>query len=365
VSSAGTHAAPRSAIAGASRLEPVERLSELRGEWSALALASRNVFSSFEFLAGWWEHFGAGRPLRTAVLRDGDGRARLILPLYLWRGRPLRVLRFLGNGAGDLLGPVCAPELRGEAARAIERLLADPPWGWDVFVGEHLNAEAGYRECLSGLLLRREGYPLLRADGDFEHFLAARSSNFRRQARARRRRLEREHRVRFRLTADADRLDADLDTLFRLHAERWREQSSFGGPRTAFHRAFARAAFDRGWLRLRSLELDGRPVAATYGFRFAGVESVFQSGRDPRLEHESLGLVMLTEAVRDALDDGVREFRLLRGHSPYKYRFATEDEGLENIAVAAGRRGGAALAALRAVSGCAPARRLLEGPLDL
>jgi CelD/BcsL family acetyltransferase involved in cellulose biosynthesis len=365
VSSAGTLAAPRSAIAGAPRLEPVERLADLSSEWSALALESRNVFASFDFLAAWWEHFGGDRPLRAAVLRDGDGRARVILPLYQWRGRPLRVLRFLGNGAGDVLGPVCAPELRGEAAAALRRLLDDPPWPWDVFVGEHLNAEAGYRERLGGLLLRQEGYPLLRAEGDFEHFLAARSSNFRRQARARRRRLERDHRVHFRLTADPARLDDDLDTLFRLHAERWREDSSFGGPRTAFHRAFARAALDRKWLRLRILELDGRPVAASYGFRFAGVESVFQSGRDPRLEHESLGLVMLTEAVRDALDEGVREFRLLRGHSPYKYRFATEDEGLENIAVAAGRRGGAALAALRAATGCAPARRLLEGPLDL
>ena len=70
-----------------------------------------------------------------------------------------------------------------------------------------------------------------------------------------------------------------------------------------------------------------KPVAALYGFRFAGAESAYQSGRDPAFGQQPVGFVLLAHAVREALTDGMYEFRLLRGGAPYKERFATSDPG--------------------------------------
>jgi CelD/BcsL family acetyltransferase involved in cellulose biosynthesis len=361
---------PRSApaVAGtqpaAVRFELVDRLESLREEWTSLAEQGENVFATWEFATTWWEHFGDGRRLAVVGCRDSGGELFAVLPLYLWRRRPLRVVRFLGNGAGDILGPVCRPERVDAAAQALRRLLEVAPWDWDVFVGENLRGEQNWPRLLGGHLIRREGNPVLRAPEGFERFLAQRTPNFRSHVRRGERRLARRYHVRFRLS-DSTTLDADLNVLFRLHHARFGEQSSFGGGRTAFHRAFARQAQERGWLRLWILELDGRPVAAQYGFRFGGVESFYQSGRDPELRRESLGMVLLSHAIRSAAADGVREFAFLRGHEPYKYRFATDDRGLDSVCVVRGRAGAAALAVVEAVRSSPTARKLLRGPLDI
>jgi len=153
--------------------------------------------------------------------------------------------------------------------------------------------------------------------------------------------------VRFRLATDPDRLDSDLDALFALHAARWRGKRSPFAAAEAFHRDFARLAHERGRLRLWFLELDGRPAAALYGFRFGAKESFFQSGRDPAVRDGSPGFVLLAHGVEEALSAGARECNFLRGDDPYKLRLASEERTLETVALARGPLGHAALAAAR------------------
>jgi CelD/BcsL family acetyltransferase involved in cellulose biosynthesis len=359
---------PEPSVAGPQpevRFEFVDTLESLREAWVGLADQGQNVFASWEFVATWWEHFGSGRRLLTAECRDPDGELFAILPLYQWRRRPLRVIRFLGHGAGDVLGPVCGPARGQDAAQALRRLIETAPWAWDVFVGENLPGDQRWPDRLGGKLIRREGNPVLRETGDFEQFLAGRTPNFRRQFRRREQRLARSHRVRYRLS-DRTTLDADLGHLFRLHAARFGARSVFADrPRAAFHRAFAHRALERGWLRLWLLELDDRPRAALYGFRFGGVESFYQSGRDPDLEHESLGMALLTHAIRSALDDQIPELNFLRGHEPYKYRFATDDRGLESVCVTRGPAAAAALALVQAARSSRAARKVLHQPFEM
>jgi CelD/BcsL family acetyltransferase involved in cellulose biosynthesis len=346
------------------RFELVDRLESLREEWMHLAEQGQNIFATWEFATIWWEHFGAGRRLLAVGCRDSGGELFAILPLYLWRRRPLRVIRFLGHGAGDILGPVCRPERYEDAARALRRLLEVAPWDWDLFVGENLPGEQHWPGRLGGHLIRREGNPVLRESQGFEQFLARRTSNFRQQARRWERQLARGHRVGYRLS-DSTTLDADLDELFRLHEAGLGRHSAFGGRRTVFHRAFAHRAVERGWLRFWWLELDDRPVAAHYGFRFGGTESFYQSGRDPELLRESPGMALLTHAIRSALDDGVHEVAFLRGHEPYKYRFATDDCGLDSVCLPRGPAASVVLAFIQAVRSSSAARRILRGPLEM
>jgi CelD/BcsL family acetyltransferase involved in cellulose biosynthesis len=115
-------------------------------------------------------------------------------------------------------------------------------------------------------------------------------------------------------------------------------------------------AAGQGWLRLWFLEVDGEAVAALYGFRFAGIESYYQAGRDPAWNHHRVGFVLLAHAIREAAQDGVAEYRLLRGAEDYKLRFAVADPGLETVAVARGPLARAALPALAAA-------RVAPGPL--
>jgi CelD/BcsL family acetyltransferase involved in cellulose biosynthesis len=349
------------------RLEPLDALELPSAEWSELAERSRNIFATQEWTSIWWRHFGAGRPLFVTACRSREGRLVAVLPLYLWSKGPLRILRFLGHGAGDELGPICAPSDRPAAWLALRQFLSEAPCRWDLFLGEHLPAHACWRNLLGEKMLRRHESLVLRFHvSTWDEFLASLSSNLRQQIRRRERKLAREHELRYRCSDGSQPLRDDLNALFALHAARWTSgTSAFAGDREAFHRAFAACALDRGWLRLWFLELDGQPVAAWYGFRFCSVESYYQAGREPRWARGSVGFVLLSHSIREALEDGLEEYRFLRGDDPFKYRFTKDDPGLVTVGISGSAFGRAALATGRVTRGLRSFPTAFRGPLDL
>jgi CelD/BcsL family acetyltransferase involved in cellulose biosynthesis len=330
-------------------------------EWDALAEAAGHVFATPEWLRTWWRHHGGGRRPLVGLVR-ADGGLRAIVPMYAWWRHGVAVLRFAGHGPSDRLGPICAPLADPGAADAVSAALAAVPLRRFVLLAEHVAADEGFGRLAGARPLYREPSPVLRFEHDsWAAFLAARAANFRQQVRRYPRRLAEHGALSFRLAADRDRLDRDLDILFDLHRARW------GGGETpllaaaAFHREFAWLAFDRGWLRLWFLEIDGRPAAALYGFRFAGAECGYQAGRDPALAGGQVGFVLLAHAVRAALEDGMREFRFGRGGSAYKERFATADPGIETYGLTRGAAASGVLSAALALRGRSlGVRRLLD-----
>jgi CelD/BcsL family acetyltransferase involved in cellulose biosynthesis len=336
-------------------VETIGSLDGIREEWFALAEAGGSVFSTWEWASTWWRQRGHDRPLLLYACREAGGRLAAILPLYLASARPVRVARFLGHGPADQLGPVCAPADRRAAARALAEAAARARLG--LLLAELLPGRYPWGAELGAKVVHREASPTLALDG-WEPYLAGRSANFRQQVRGRERRLARAHAVAFRLADDPLRLDDDLGLLFRLHAARWGARSPFLRWRE-FHGQFARVALERGWLRLWFLELDGRPAAAWYGFRFGRVESYYQAGRDLERGEDSVGFVLLAHTIREAASDGMREYRFLRGGEPFKSRFADADQGLETVVVTRGARGRLAGAAAAGALRSDRARSLL------
>lgn len=330
--------------AGALQLRPLCLLEGANTDWSELAEQVGNIFGTPEWATTWWRHFGAGRRLLATECRSREGRLVAVLPLYLWRGRPLRVVRLVGHHAGDQLGPVCLARDRPAVAEALAAALVD--CDADIFVGEQMACAEGWGGLLSAKTLVREGSPILQLEEpDWEGFLASCSRNLRSQIRTRERKLMRTHDVRYRMTASRSELEADLDTLFALHRLRWQGKPTSFMTDESFHREFAACALERDWLRLWFLEIDSVPRAAWYGFRFGGIESFYQGGRDPSWDPYSTGFLVLIHSIREALADGMSEYRFLRGEEEYKYRFASSDPGLETIGLSRGLTSRAALGA--------------------
>ena len=339
--------------------EPLASLDEARDEWDALAHAAGNPFGTHAFAAAWWRVYGGRRELALRRVLAPDGRTAAVLPLYRADRGAARMLRFLGHGAADEAGPLCAPADRPLAAAALRaEARALGPRG--LLLAERLAGDSGLATALGGDLLRTESSPVLAIGGQsWEDWLAGKSSNFRGQVRRMERRLARDHDLRFRLTEDAATLPADLDTLFRLHDLRWAEEggtAAFDEDRRAFHRDFAARALERGWLRLWTADVDGEPAAAWYGLRHAGRDWYYQAGRDPRWDGYKIGFVLLVHTIRDAFESGAASYHFGLGDEEYKGRFATDDPALETVTV-----GGSPAAKLAAVAFRA-ARRLPAGP---
>jgi dTDP-4-amino-4,6-dideoxygalactose transaminase/CelD/BcsL family acetyltransferase involved in cellulose biosynthesis len=322
-------------------IERADSIDALRDEWSELAVRARNVFATPEWTEIWCRHLLGDRSLELIALRSATGRLVGVQPLYLHSERPLRILRIAGHGPGEDLGPVCAPEDRRRVARGLVRALAQT--GGGLLVAEHVSAEAGWATLTGGHPVRSEASPaVLPGRGGWDGFLSARGGRLRKDLARLQRRLAEAGDVQFR--AGPGDLDRDLDVLFALHGALFADHSSFLD-HASFHREFAAVASDRGWLRMWFLEVDGRPVAAWYGFRFAGIAFDYQGGRDPEWDRYSVGKLLLAHAMRDAIDDGVEEYRLLRGAEEYKQRFATHDRGVETLVIGRGPVGGVAAAA--------------------
>ena len=322
----------------------MDSLDSLRKDWTRLAVASGNVFSTWEWNELWWRRYGRGRKLHVVVSRRNGVEIDAIVPLFVWSVRPLRILRLIGHGHGDRLGPICDTKT---AERALRLALGAKPY--DIFIGDWVAGDRDWAGVLGGRVVRRTGYPILRCpDGSWDELLAAQSQRFRKTLRQSRNRLERGRDVSYRY-ADSATLERDLDAAFRLHRARFREHPcNFCGEHEAFQREFAALALERGWLRLLLLEVDGEPVGCKYGFLFQNAYFAYQSGRDPAWGRESIGFLLEVESIRRTLEEGA-EYRFLGGEEDHKYRYPTEDPRLETIAAPASGRGRVAAVALDAL----------------
>jgi CelD/BcsL family acetyltransferase involved in cellulose biosynthesis len=321
-----------------------EPVGELARPWGELALRSGNIFSTYEWARLWWEHvLRSEQPAVTVTIRQGEHLLG-ILPFVGSRLGPLRLVRFLGHGLADELGPICdATDLPRVAPLLSAGVRAFQPDA-DLFVGDAMSGRIDWAEHLSGRVVAREASPVLRIRGrSWDEFLADHSRNFRKDVRSAERRVMRIAGTAIRQVVAPSELPSALDWLFRLHRSRWGSGSQFARTES-FHRGFAAAALSHGWLRLWVLQTEGAPVAVWYGFRFGPAVSGYQSGRDPNWDRYGVGRVLREHAIRAATEEGAEEFRLLRGNEGHKWRYANHDDGVVSFGMPFSMLGSAGLA---------------------
>lgn len=327
------------------RIDVVERAVDfeaLREEWTELLTSSRSdsLFLTWEWLYSWWTHFGESRRLFIVTVRSGS-QLVAIAPLTSrrrWAG-PLSapVLEFAGTGivGSDYLDVIVRISCETEALEALTRFLAGT--GVSMRLPRIDRASAVAKDL--GRALTAEGWESVEvateicpfidlSAGSWDHYLSTLGASHRYNFRRRLRNLNKEYDVRFRCAeSHQDRREA-FRHVVKLHRQRWQcrgGSDAFDGPGVlAFHEDVSRLALERGWLRLSVLELDGRPAAAFYCFRYGQTFHFYQSGFDPALERSSVGLVMMGLTIRDAIAEGATDFDLLHGTESYKFLWASQ-----------------------------------------
>jgi CelD/BcsL family acetyltransferase involved in cellulose biosynthesis len=342
-------------------------LAAIEDEWRSLAVPRGNAFLTPEWYRAWVAPGAEQQPMVVAVRRDDALLG--VLPLVLDRsGRP-HALRFGGASFGDRFGVAAKPgaedEVAAAAMGALEPTLPSAP----ILVLNRVDAEGSWVEAMRAASQRRlvaieqnrAELPHVESGGlDWESYLAQRSRHFRqRVGRGLERALDRDGvRYSVRVTSERSALEADMETLFHLHDLRHPgSESSIARPevREALTR-FAGSALDRGWLRLRLLEIDGSPAAAALGWRIAGSYSLYTGGFDPAFAERSAGLLMLNLTVRSAIEEEAEDIDLLLGGEPYKWRFAPEARHVRTVVLV-----GATSPTRMVVAGEALGRRLGRG----
>jgi len=182
----------------------------------------------------------------------------------------------------------------------------------------------------------------------FEEYLARLSKSLRYDVRKLDKKLFQEGKARI---YAPENLADGLDILFEQHKKRWRSKGlpgAFGAKTERFHRDWAKQAEKHDWLRLRVLEYEGKPIGAIYAMTFNGVCYYYQAGFDPEHAAISPGTLLVAHTIREAIEEGVKQFDFCRGDEPYKRRWQP-DHVFENhrLILAQGTGGKVGLAYLR------------------
>jgi CelD/BcsL family acetyltransferase involved in cellulose biosynthesis len=358
-------------------IQDTSTFAALRTAWDELlqSSASNNPFLTFDWLYGWWTHFGSPDTLRLIVVRSDEeliaiAPLRLITtPLY-WFSR----LEFLGTGdaGSDYLDLIVRRGTEAGALAAIAGFLSSeklalrlthlPPASLAAQLAERL-ATSGWSSSLAP-----DGTcPIVNLDGHtFDSFLGTLGASHRANVRRRLRALERQFDVRFERVTGHEERQTMLRALAGFHATRYADRggsTAFSSPSVmAFHEDVTCRALDSGWLRMYALRLDDSIAAVLYGFNYGDRFYFYQHGHDDAFASHSVGLALMALTINAAIDDGASEFDMLWGTEPYKALWARSARALQRADLFPGHRGGAmhrhAVEARRGVSDLA--RRVLS-----
>ncbi len=312
-------------------LTSIEQLQSIEPLWRELWQRdpAATPFQSPDWTLPWFRHFGSGEILAIAVRKNGQLDA--LAPLFILRDDddPSESLGMLiGTGNTDYLDVLSTPNAPVEAM--LTRLAAADCAIWDLQQlrsGSPLLSAAAPEGC-EDLVELHDACLVLSIDGAGDELQNITSTHFRKKLRYYRRSLEREGAVSFE-TPTAETLDSFMQTLFDLHAARWKVRGLPGMLAAevdqSFHREVARCMLEAGALRMYAMRAGDRVVAIFYGFAHHGTVNYYLGGYDPSLEKLSPGTLIVAHAIGEAVRGGATTFDFLRGAEDYKYAWGAQD----------------------------------------
>jgi CelD/BcsL family acetyltransferase involved in cellulose biosynthesis len=334
---------PRTARMRVDVVSDYEGFAGLRDEWRELLAASadRSPFLSWEWADAWWRTFRGRDRLHVVVVRRGEqpigiapwmrcgGLVAKVPPVYVGIGQES------ADYGGVLLGAdpeTAAAALLGHAERLLRTggsiVLARLPNDGDLLpLLRKRYAAPGATARVTELF--SEEYPYLDLAGlpdPGRHVSRAWKKN---DVRRRVRRLSETSTVEFvHHRSPAADLTA-LQDFFDLHDARWSQKGEATGAKAAglfassegrrFVRTCAQAADEAGFLRLSFVNVDGKPIAARYGFEYDGRYYGLKSAFDPAMSTHGPGHMVVGFLMQQAVEDGLTTFDFMRGAGAHKH----------------------------------------------
>lgn len=326
-------------IAGFDALEDV---------WQSLfVMGSRSVLQSFAWSRTWWKHFGEGdtaKQLKILLVEsetDVIGIAPLFVEEIRLAGIPIvRRAAFIGRETSDYLDVLARPGREGQVAGEIAEYLAGMTPTVDVIQLEDMPDSSSVRSPLDraieglmrdGRMFVNEQCPRTFLRGTWEETLAGFAINHRREINRRRRNMSKSYAVEFEMTADAAAVRHDMEEFIAMHQRRWNVSGHLGvfadEQSAEFHKDIACQFFQKGWLALSFLRLNGARVAANYGFRYGDAIAIYLTGVGEAGDAWKLspGRVLMGYCMEEAIRSGAAVFDFMRGTEQYKYEFDAKD----------------------------------------
>lgn len=338
----------------------IHRLTDLKELTTATAAWSRidgNVpFRSHTWLATWWACFGENAAagslsnaelLALTVHDPATDQVVGIAPWFLERtATGGRAIRWLGSGVvcSDYVNVLCLPGYEEGVAVALAQWLeSDACPQWDVL---ELSAVDENDRVVSRLIeeLEQRGASSHARSGptcwrillpaSWDEYLTRLSKTRRKRTRGIIRDWFESGRAELVTLDNANDLPEWLATFEDLHQRR---RQSLGQPGCFATSAFADflrevtpRLFQQGKFLFTQLRVDGQPVAMDFNLLGETAVYAYQGGVDPDELDCQPGHLITIAQLRQAIEQGVREYDFLQGDEPYKHNWrATPTETMD------------------------------------
>lgn len=312
-----------------------------KADWDRLMHERENEPSvSFEWTASLMEsHVKAREEVAVIILKNQNvvlGIVPLVLRTTTWLGQRLTELlpvSELSNTHSDLLIRDCSEHVLAAFVDALYRL----ELRWDVFGMKRL-VESHPLGALWSAVLRRRGkwFELNRTDPSFfltldrsyEQYLKRRSSSFRNALKRIERKLKDHGRIELRHQGSFDTADEAYDTLMSIEQRSWKETHgtsiSAVSRQAIFYRHLCAMASQKGWLHIRFLYLNERPVAYNLGILVHGTYYYLKTSYDQAERPWSPSTYLRAELIKELIGGGVKHFDFPA--EPYEWERQWSDE---------------------------------------
>ncbi len=323
-------------------LGSVDEAQDLAQQWAGLhAEGASDIFTSPAWcLAGWRAFPDLGAPLLLIAL-DTAGVLVGALPLTSGPNGPT----WVGSPLGDehdarVHRDRSEPEVVSKLLRSVRTVAG---------AGETVLADVRPGGVVAGAVGSRRGCPapLVQLDDPDEEFgalacLPGWSRERRRTLRSARRRLERSGQLRVVRITDPVSVGATLPAFARARLASWASRGRLTElPAMDRHPRFpdfladvGRGLATEGRCLLARLDLDGESLAQALFFRSPGVDLLYMSTYQPKAARYGASHLLLAEAARMAVAEGVRVIELGRGDEPYKFVLGAQPQHLRDVILA-------------------------------
>ena len=323
-------------------LRSAQEFDALKNEWeNLLERSDATVFQSYEWQRSWWRFFGETNKacqLFLVAIRDG-GRLITLAPCFIERLSlagllSVRCLQLVGREVTDYLNIICERDYEILIMDTLVGVLVSLKDHFDVVALEDIPHTSRFHKPLhEGFLAAGfvgtyfQNAQCLRTSlqESWESTLETFTKKHKKDVSYELRNIHRNFTVELEVTASRNTVHDNVEDFIAMHQERWMLAGHPGvfhdTQQADFHRSVALQCYDRGWLFLAFLRLNGRRVAVNYGFRFRGTLSTYLNGMIDLgdMAKFSPGKVLHELSMQEGIKHGMQIYDFMRGRERYKY----------------------------------------------
>ncbi len=313
---------------------------ELRSEWDDLLHRSSSdlIFCTWEWQSTWWAAYKGGNRLCVVACRDDAGQLIGVASWFIEYQVAERVVRTVGCvDVTDYVDIIADTQQIDAVQQALAEFLYEHRADYDRInlcnIPEVSPTLPRFADKLKALGFNvevefQEVCPVIDLPTEWEVYLEQLDKKQRHEIRRKLRRAESEAALHWYVVDHTCRIEEELDKFLVLMRASHPEKAKFldDPNNAAFFKRIVPLAFERGWLKMSFLVVNGQPSAAYCDFDYGDRILVYNSGLLPEENaYLSPGIVLLSYDIRDAIAHHRSAFDFLRGNETYKYRMGGID----------------------------------------